>query len=391
MRNPLNQLTKELPVSGIRRFFGMAASIPDVISLGVGEPDFETPWHVKEKAIQSIRKGQTFYTANAGLIELRQGIANFVDRHYGLKYAPENEILVTVGCSEAIDLAFRVMLDRGDEVIVIEPSYVSYAPTILLAGGVPVPLPLKEENGFKLTAEELESAITPKTKIVVICYPNNPTGAIMEKEELEAIAHVIKKHDLFVISDEVYSELTYNDKGHFSIGALDGMKERSIILNGFSKAFAMTGWRLGYALAPQLIIDEMTKIHAYTAIAPTSFVQYAAIAAINDSDDDIVMMKASYNERRRYLLHRLKEMGIQSFEPKGAFYLFVNISQFGLSSEEFCQRLLHEQKLAIVPGASFGDSGEGFVRISYAYSLQQLEEAMLRLEQFVNTLKKSLD
>lgn len=388
MRNPLSQRTQQIQGSGIRRFFSMAAGVPDVISLGVGEPDFDTPWHVREAAIQAIQEGKTFYTANAGLEETRRAIADFVSRKYQLSYNFENEIMMTIGCSEGIDLAMRILVDPGDEVIVMDPSYVSYLPTILLSGGVPVPVRLEESEKFKLTPEKLEMAITEKTKLLVISFPNNPTGAIMTKEELRKIAEIVKQHDIYVLSDEVYSELTYtNDKKHCSIASFDGMKERTIVLNGLSKAFAMTGWRLGYVLAPSFLLDEMIKIHQYTAIAPSTIGQYASVSAFNNSDEDIDRMRTSYNQRRRYLLHTLNKMGINCFEPEGAFYLFVNIQQFGLSSEAFCERLLEEEKLAVVPGDAFGSSGEGYVRISYAYSLKQLEAAMEKLEAFISRLR----
>lgn len=386
MRDPLNKVIQTFQTSGIRRFFGIAAQMKDVISLGVGEPDFETPWHIKERAIESIRKGQTFYTENAGLLELRQGVANFEKRHHGLEYDPESEIMLTIGCSEAIDLTFRVMLDAEDEVIVVQPTYVSYIPSITLTGAKVVALSLTQDTDFKLTSELLEKAITPKTKMVVLNYPNNPTGAVMLKEDLIPIAEIIKKHDLFVVSDEIYSELSYMDTPHFSIASLEGMKERTIVLNGFSKAFAMTGWRLGYAMGPSIIIQNMIKIRQYTTVAPATFVQYAGIDAINDSDENIVAMRHSYNQRRRYLMNALKEMGMSYFEPQGAFYIFINIKPFGLTSEEFCEQLLMSQKVAVVPGSAFGQSGEGYVRISYAYSLERLQKAMNRLAIFVKEL-----
>ncbi|MBS4762037.1 pyridoxal phosphate-dependent aminotransferase [Carnobacteriaceae bacterium zg-ZUI252] len=388
MKHPLNKVIQTFEGSGIRRFFGMASQMKDVISLGVGEPDFETPWHIRERAIESIRKGQTFYTENSGLLELREGVAQFEKRHHNLEYDPKTEIMMTIGCSEAIDLAFRVMLDPGDEVIVVQPSYVSYIPSITLTGAKPVVLPLKEENKFRLTPQELENAITPKTKAVVISFPNNPTGAIMEENELRELAKVIKKHDIFVVSDEVYSELTYTDTPHFSIASVEGMKERTVVLNGFSKAFSMTGWRLGYAMAPEIIIQNMIKVRQYTTVAPTTFVQYAAIDAINDSDDDIEMMREAYNQRRRFLMNAFSKMGIACFEPEGAFYVFLNIKQFNMSSEEFCMRLLKDQKVAVVPGSAFGASGEGYVRISYAYSLDQLKKAMARLGEFIDAIRQ---
>lgn len=389
MRELLNRKVQALQFSGIRRFFGLAATLDGVISLGVGEPDFTTPWIVREAAIESLRNGQTFYSENAGLLALRQGVADFSLRKYGLNYDPKTEVLMTVGGSEGIDLAMRSMIDDGDEIIITSPNYVSYEPCITLANGVPVILPLKEENGFKLLPEELESAITEKTKAVIITFPNNPTGAVMEKEELEKIAEVVKKHDIFVISDEMYSELTYTGKPHCSIAVFEGMKERTVVLNGFSKAFAMTGWRLGYVLAPAPLIEAMIKIHQYSVIAPTTFVQYAAITAINSCDEETEKMCKAYNQRRRFLLDKLKQLDIYCFEPKGAFYLFVNIKQFGMSSMTFCETLLQAERLAIVPGSAFGEAGEGFVRMSYAYSLDQLKEAMIRLERFVKKCRQN--
>lgn len=386
MRNPINQKVSNIKPSAIRKFFGLASNMDDVISLGVGEPDFATPWHIREAAIKSLRKGQTFYSANAGLIELREAIVNYYNRQYGIKYNPKKEVIVTIGASEAIDLVSRVMLDDGDEVIVPEPIYVAYQPCVSLAGGVPRVINLQEKNQFKLTPEELESAITSKTKVVLLCYPNNPTGAIMEKDDLEKIAQVIIKHDLFVVSDEIYSELTYSKKRHVSIASLPGMKERTIVLNGFSKAFAMTGWRLGYALGPSEIIEEMIKVHQFTVVAPATFAQYAAVDAINDSDKDVQQMRNSYNQRRRYLMDRFSAMNIECFEPKGAFYTFINVKKYGMTSDEFCEKLLYSEKLALVPGSAFGESGEGFVRISYAYSIEQLKEGMNRLEKFIAKL-----
>lgn len=379
----LNQTVQTMQSSGIRRFFGLAASMDGVISLGVGEPDFETPWQIKEAAIASITKGQTFYSENAGLLVLRKSITEYVRRKYQMEYTPETEVLVTVGASEAIDLAMRAMIDPGDEVIVTTPNYVSYQPCVTLAGGKVVEIPLREEDGFKLLPEDLEAAITEKTKLVVLAYPNNPTGAIMEKEDLEKIAEVVKKHDIFVMSDEIYSELNYSEQPHVSIATIEGMKERTVVLNGFSKAFAMTGWRLGFLMAPELLIEAMIKIHQYTIVAPATFVQYAGVVALNDTDEEVEKMRVSYNQRRRFLMDSLDKIGVDYFEPKGAFYLFINVKKFGMTSEEFCQTLLHEQKLAVVPGSAFGQSGEGYARISYAYSLKQLKEAMKRLEKFV--------
>lgn len=379
----LNQTVQTMQSSGIRRFFGLAASMDGVISLGVGEPDFETPWQIKEAAIASITKGQTFYSENAGLLVLRKSITAYVRRKYQLEYKPETEVLVTVGASEAIDLVMRAMIDSGDEVIVTTPNYVSYQPCVTLAGGKVVEIPLREEDGFKLLPEDLEAAITEKTKLVVLAYPNNPTGAIMEKEDLEKIAEIVKKHDIFVMSDEIYSELNYSEQPHVSIGTIEGMKERTVVLNGFSKAFAMTGWRLGFLMAPELLIEAMIKIHQYTIVAPATFIQYAGVVALNDTDEEVEKMRVSYNQRRRFLMDSLDKIGVDYFEPKGAFYLFINVKKFGMTSEEFCQTLLHEQKLAVVPGSAFGQSGEGYARISYAYSLKQLKEAMKRLEKFV--------
>lgn len=386
MRNPLNQKVQEIKPSGIRRFFEIANEIPGVISLGVGEPDFDTPWLVREEGMYTLQKGYTFYTANAGLMELREEISNFLYRKYDLSYSAKNQILVTVGGSEAIDLALRAMLDPGDEVIVPEPCYVSYVPCVTLADGVPVTLNLQEKNQFRLLPEELEAVITPKTKIVVLSYPNNPTGAVMGKEDLEAIAKVIIENDLFVISDEIYSELSYQDE-HISIASLPGMKERTIVINGFSKAFAMTGWRLGYAAAPKEIMQQMTKIHQFAIMAAPTSSQYAGIVALRDCDREVSEMRESYNQRRRYLMNTMHEMGLPCFEPYGAFYVFPNISEFGLTSEEFATRLVQEEKVAVVPGSAFGESGEGFVRISYAYSIEELKEAFTRMNNFIQRLR----
>lgn len=386
MRNPLNQKVQAIKPSGIRRFFEIANEIPGVISLGVGEPDFDTPWAIREEGIYTLQKGFTFYTANAGLIELRQEISNYLYRKYNLSYSAKNEVLVTVGGSEAIDLALRAMLDPGDEVIIPEPSYVSYVPCVALADGIPVTLALQEAHQFRLQPEELEAAITPKTKIVILSYPNNPTGAIMNKEDLEAIAKVIIAHDLYVISDEIYSELSYQEE-HISIASLPGMNERTIVINGFSKAFAMTGWRLGYAAGPEVILQEMTKIHQFAIMAAPTSSQYAGIAALRDCDRDVQEMRESYNQRRRYLMNALKELNLPCFEPYGAFYVFPNISEFGMTSEEFATQLVQEEKVAVVPGSAFGASGEGFIRISYAYSIEELKEAFLRVGRFIENLR----
>ncbi|HJC32326.1 MAG TPA: aminotransferase class I/II-fold pyridoxal phosphate-dependent enzyme [Candidatus Anaerobutyricum faecale] len=387
MRNPLSDKVIKIKPSGIRKFFDLVQEMPDAISLGVGEPDFDTPWHIREEGIFSLEKGRTFYTSNAGLMELRKAIAGYLERKLKLHYDPVHEILVTVGGSEGIDLALRAMLNAGDEVILPEPCYVSYLPCIELADGVPVTIELKEENAFKLTPEELRAAITDKTKILILPFPNNPTGAIMTKEELEPIADIVKEHDLFVISDEIYSELTYQGE-HCSIASFPGMQERTIVINGFSKAFAMTGWRLGYTAGPQLILEQMTKIHQFAIMAAPTTSQYAAVEAMNNGDDDVDLMRKSYNQRRRFVLQKFKDMGLSCFEPEGAFYTFPCIKEFGMSSDEFASRFLKEEKVAVVPGTAFGDCGEGFLRISYAYSIEELKEALGRLERFVNRLRE---
>lgn len=386
MRDPLNKTIVTIQPSGIRKFFDIVGEMKDAISLGVGEPDFDTPWHIRDEGIYSLEKGKTHYTSNAGLKELKIEIARFLERRYGLSYDYNNEIIVTVGGSEAIDIAMRAMLDPGDEVLIPQPSYVSYLPCAVLANGTPVTIELKEENQFRLTAEELEAAITPKTKMLVLPFPNNPTGAVMEKEDLEKIAEVVIRHDLFVLSDEIYSELTYLEK-HVSIASLPGMRERTLVINGFSKSHAMTGWRLGYVCGPQVIIKQMLKIHQYAIMCAPSTSQYAAVAALRDGDAEVEAMREEYNGRRRYLLHRFQEMGLECFEPFGAFYMFPCIKEFGMTSEEFATELLNAQKLAVVPGTAFGDCGEGFLRISYAYSLDNLKKAMDRLEAFVNELR----
>ena len=388
MRNPLSQTITSIAPSGIRKFFDIVVEMndPEVISLGVGEPDFDTPWHIRDEGIYSLEKGRTFYTSNAGLKELKIEISKFLDRRYGLKYDSTNEILVTVGGSEGIDIAFRSMLDPGDEVLIPEPCYVSYLPCARLAGGVPVTIELKAEHDFRLTAEQVEAAITPKTKILVLPFPNNPTGAVMEKKDLEAIAEVVKKHDLFVLSDEIYSELTYLDN-HVSIASLPGMKERTIVINGFSKSHAMTGWRLGYACGPKEIIGQMLKVHQFAIMCAPTTSQYAAVSALRNGDKDVAMMREQYNQRRRFLLHRFKEMGLECFEPFGAFYIFPCIKEFGMTSDQFATELLKAKKVAVVPGTAFGNSGEGFLRISYAYSLEDLKVALGRIEEFINDLR----
>ncbi len=387
MRNPLAEKVTGIKPSGIRKFFDIVAEMPDAISLGVGEPDFDTPWHIRDEGIYALEKGRTFYTSNAGLKELRQEIVNYLHRRQGLTYDPMKEVCVTVGGSEGIDMCFRAMLDPGDEVLIPQPCYVSYEPCAILAGGVPVSIELKNENRFRLTAEELRAAITDKTKLLVLPFPNNPTGAVMEKEDLEAIAEVILEHDLYVLSDEIYSELMYKGE-HVSIAALPGMKERTILVNGFSKAYAMTGWRLGYACGPEAIIKQMTKIHQFAIMCAPTNSQYAAVEALKNGDKDIQVMRTSYDQRRRYLMHAFREMGLPCFEPYGAFYAFPCIREFGMTSDEFATRFLREEKVAAVPGTAFGACGEGFLRISYANSLENVKEAMARLKRFVEKLRE---
>lgn len=387
MRNPLSDKVVEIEPSGIRKFFDIVSEMKDAISLGVGEPDFDTPWHIRDEGIYSLERGKTFYTSNAGLMELRNEIAAYLKRRVNVSYDPKTEMLITVGGSEAIDLALRAMINPGDEVLIPQPSYVSYLPCAVLADAVPVIINLKEENEFRLTKEELLEHITPKTKILVLPFPNNPTGAIMEQKDLEEIAEVVIEHDLFVISDEIYSELTYKED-HVSIASLPGMKERTILINGFSKAYAMTGWRLGYACAPQIIMEQMVKIHQFAIMCAPTNSQYAAVDALKNGDEDVKVMREAYNQRRRYLMHRFQEMGLQCFEPYGAFYVFPSIKEFGMTSEEFATRFLEEEKVAVVPGTAFGACGEGFLRISYAYSLDNLKVALGRLEHFIEKLRK---
>ena len=386
MRNPLSDKIVSIPPSGIRKFFDIVSEMPDAISLGVGEPDFDTPWHIREEGIYSLEKGRTFYTSNSGLKELREEIVRYLERRIHVSYDPLREVLITVGGSEGIDAAFRAMLNPGDEVLIPQPSYVSYEPCAVLADGVPVIIELKEENEFRLTKEELLAAITDKTKILVLPFPNNPTGAIMEKEDLEAIAEVCIEKDIFVLSDEIYSELSYKGD-HVSIASLPGMRERTILINGFSKAYAMTGWRLGYACGPADIIAQMTKIHQYAIMCAPTTSQYAAVEALRIGDEDVAMMRESYDQRRRFLMNAFQEMGLSCFEPYGAFYTFPSIKEFGMSSDEFATRFLEEEKVAVVPGTAFGACGEGFLRISYAYSLEQLKEALGRLSHFVARLR----
>ncbi len=385
MRNPLSEKVINIKPSGIRKFFDVVSEMPDAISLGVGEPDFDTPWHVRDEGIYALEKGKTFYTSNAGLVELRQEICKYYTRKFQATYDPVHECLITVGGSEGIDLALRAMLNPGDEVIIPEPCYVSYLPCVELADGVPVQIALKAENEFRLTAEELEAAITDKTKIVILPFPNNPTGAIMEREDLEEIAEVIKKHDLYVMSDEIYAELTYKKK-HVTIASLPDMRDRTIIINGFSKAYAMTGWRLGYALAPRVICEQMTKIHQFAIMCAPTNSQYAAIDAVRDGDKDIERMVRAYDQRRNFLMQTFRDMNIECFEPFGAFYVFPCIKQFGMTSEEFAEKLLYQEKVAVVPGTAFGDCGEGYLRISYAYSIEELKEALGRIKHFIENL-----
>ncbi len=389
MRKPLSKVVTEIQPSGIRKFFDIVTEMKDAISLGVGEPDFDTPWFVRDEGIYSLEQGKTFYTSNSGLKELKQEIAAFLQRKYNLSYNYSDEIFVTVGGSEAIDLALRAMVDPGDEVLIPQPSYVSYLPCAKLAGAVPVPIELKAENEFRLTREELENAITPKTKILVLPFPNNPTGAVMEQKDLDAIYDVIVANDLFVITDEIYSELTYTGTGHVSIASMPGMKDRTIYINGLSKSHAMTGWRIGYACGPEVIISQMLKIHQFAIMCAPTTSQYAAVAALRDGDEDVAHMRDEYNGRRRYLLHRFKKMGLECFEPYGAFYTFPCIKEFGMSSDDFALKLLEEEKVAVVPGTAFGDCGEGFLRISYAYSMDNLKEALDRIESFIGRLREA--
>lgn len=386
MRNPVADKIVEIKPSGIRKFFDIVSEMKDAISLGVGEPDFDTPWHIRDEGIYSLERGRTFYTSNAGLKELRQEIGNYIQRKHGVTYDPMSEILITVGGSEAIDIVFRAMINPGEEVLIPQPSFVSYEPCAILAGAKPVVIELKADNEFRLTAEELEAAITDKTKILVLPFPNNPTGAIMERKDLEAIAEVAVRHDIFVMSDEIYGELTYKEK-HVSIIEFPGMKERTILINGFSKAYAMTGWRLGYACGPKEILRQMTKIHQFAIMCAPTTSQYAAVEALKNGDDDVAEMRTAYNQRRRFLMNAFREMGLECFEPYGAFYVFPCIKEFGMTSDEFATRLLEEEKVAVVPGTAFGDCGEGYLRISYAYSLENLKVAIGRLEHFIIKLR----
>ena len=388
MSIPISKTVVSLKKSGIRKFFDIVSEMKDVISLGVGEPDFDTPWHIREEGIYALEKGKTFYTSNAGLKELRVEIENYLKRTQNISYNSDTEIIVTVGGSEAIDIGLRAMVNAGDEVIIPQPSYVSYEPCAILAGAKPVIIDLKAENEFRLTAEELKNAITDKTKILILPFPNNPTGAIMERKDLEEIAKVCIENDIYVISDEIYGELSYKEK-HVSIASIAGMKERTILINGFSKAYAMTGWRLGYACGPKEIIEQMVKIHQYAIMCAPTTSQYSAVEALKKGDDDVKLMRESYNQRRRFLMNAFKEIGLECFEPYGAFYVFPSIKEFGMTSEEFAMKFLEEEHVAVVPGTAFGDSGEGFLRLSYAYSIENLKRAMERLKRFVEKLRNN--
>ncbi|MFV0341632.1 MAG: aminotransferase class I/II-fold pyridoxal phosphate-dependent enzyme [Anaerocolumna sp.] len=386
MRNPLSKTVVQIQPSGIRKFFDIVSEMKDAISLGVGEPDFDTPWHIREEGIYSLEKGKTFYTSNAGLKELKMEICNYLNRRFGLTYDFEKETIVTIGGSEAIDISLRAMLDPGDEVLIPQPSYVSYLPCVALAGGTPVIIELKAENEFKLTREELVSSITDKTKVLILPFPNNPTGGIMDYDDLAAIVDVIIEHDLYVISDEIYAELTYGKK-HVSVAEFPGMKERTILINGFSKSYAMTGWRLGYATGPAVILEQMIKIHQFTIMCAPTTSQYAAIEALKNGDKDVEHMREAYDTRRNYLVRAFADMGLECFEPFGAFYIFPCIKSLNMTSEEFATKLLMEEKVAVVPGTAFGDCGEGFLRISYAYSIENLKIAIERIERFLERHK----
>ena len=387
MKNPVSDVIINIKPSGIRKFFDLVSEMKDVISLGVGEPDFDTPWHIRDEGIYSLEKGRTFYTSNSGIKELKQEISNYILRTQNVNYNPQSEILVTVGGSEAIDLAMRAMINPGDEVIIPQPSYVSYLPCAILAGAKPVIAELKAENNFRLKPEDILTLITEKTKILVLPFPNNPTGSVMDKDDLEKIAKIAVEKDFYILSDEIYAELTYSGK-HVSITSLEGMKERTVLINGFSKAYAMTGWRLGYACAPEVILKQMTKIHQYAIMCAPTTSQYAAIEALKNGDDDVNMMRQAYNQRRRFLLNAFKEMGLECFEPFGAFYVFPCVKEFNMTAEEFATKFLMEKKVATVPGTAFGDCGEGFLRISYAYSLDTLKRAMERLKEFITELRR---
>lgn len=388
MRNPLSNKIVQIQPSGIRKFFDIVGEMEGAISLGVGEPDFDTPWHIREEGIYSLEQGRTIYTSNSGLMELREEVCKYLHRRFQVSYNPKTEVMITVGGSEAIDIALRAMLDSGDEVLVPQPSYVSYVPCVTLADGVPVTIELQEKDEFKLTRQQLLDNITDKTKVLILPFPNNPTGSIMTYDDLKDIVDVIIEKDLYVISDEIYSELTYGSD-HVSIASFPGMRERTILINGFSKSYAMTGWRLGYATGPEVILKQMLKIHQFAIMCAPTTSQYAAIEALRNGDSDVEMMRESYNERRRYLLKALRDIGFDCFEPYGAFYVFPSIKKFGMTSDEFANRLLQEEKLAVVPGTAFGDSGEGFLRISYAYSIDELKVALERLERFIKKITEN--
>lgn len=382
MRNPLSDTIVTIPPSGIRKFFDIVSEMKDAISLGVGEPDFDTPWHIRDEGIYSLEKGRTFYTSNAGLKDLKIEICNYLKRRFDVSYDYNKEVMVTVGGSEAIDIALRAMLNPGDEVLIPQPSYVSYTPCAILAGGVPVIIELEEKDRFRLTKEKLLEKITPKTKVLILPFPNNPTGSIMEPRDLAEIAKVVEEKDLFIISDEIYSELTYLGQ-HCTIAAFPGMKERTVLINGFSKSYAMTGWRLGYACAPANILAQMLKIHQYAIMCAPTTSQYAAVEALRNGDADVAEMREAYDQRRKFLVKALRDMGFDCYEPQGAFYVFPSIKKFGMTSDEFALKLLEEEKVAVVPGTAFGDCGEGYLRISYAYSLNDLKKALERIERFV--------
>ncbi len=385
----LSPVVQAMPPSGIRKFFDIVAEMKDAISLGVGEPDFATPWTIREAGIYSLEQAQTHYTANAGLLELRQEICNYIDRKYGVEYNPKNEVLVTVGGSEAIDLMIRCVVNPGDEVLIPEPSFVCYKPCAVMAGGTAIPIQTKEEDNFRLLPEQLKEKITPKTKLLILPYPNNPTGGVMSRKDLEDIAEVLKGTDIMVLSDEIYGELRYGDEGHTTFSAIDGMRERTIVVNGFSKTYAMTGWRLGYAVGPKEIIKPMTKVHQYCIMSSPTTSQYAAIEALKRCDDDVENMRKEYNYRRRYIVDGFRKMGLSCFEPLGAFYAFPCIKSTGMTSEEFCLKLLEEEKVAVVPGTAFGECGEGFIRCSYAYSIKNIQEALKRIARFVERHKNN--
>lgn len=385
MRNPLSDTIVTIPPSGIRKFFDIVSEMKDAISLGVGEPDFDTPWHIRDEGIYSLEKGRTFYTSNTGLKELKMEICRYLKRRFDVSYDYSTEVLVTVGGSEAIDIALRAMLNPGDEVLIPQPSYVSYTPCTILAGGVPVVIELEEKDRFRLTKEKLLEKITPKTKVLILPFPNNPTGSIMEPKDLAEIAKVVKEYDLFVISDEIYAELTYSGD-HCTIAAFPGMKERTVLINGFSKSYAMTGWRLGYACAPEIILQQMLKIHQFAILCAPTTSQYAAVEALRNGDPDVENMREAYDQRRKYLVKTLRDMGFDCYEPQGAFYVFPNIKRFHMTSENFALKLLEEEKVAVVPGTAFGDCGEGYLRLSYAYSLEDLKRALERIERFVKRL-----